>query len=431
MRFDPDLVPADAHKLLNRFIAITGWDVWKKRFSDLDQQCSTSIFLDDFISDSLEIEMALQRAARYRNQRHTWPVLRPDNIDSSTYKMLGFVSITARVHQRLSPQGRARLKGMLRNGLKDDRGLSSVAFEMEVAGYLLRHGFDVKFNDLEGGGFDFLARRDGAELEVECKHVSADVGRKIHRHRMAQFGSYFTRSWSGRLDDGGHFLSVTLPDRLNGEDGAMRAIADKVTLALETKLDDLRPTPCTVQYQPFSLAGTPLEDAARSIDVKSVHRFTEARFAKQNPNLLIVHRPRKAALLVSVESRKPDKVLDGIYRQLKGGANQLSRNRPGVLCALLADITTPQLHNLAGAGSPTGLQIITSNLLNSKKRQHLHTIAYMALGDLTASSHHLGNRVERSIQAKGAAYSFKNRHHPSATDSRLDVFDLWNAPTTA
>ncbi|MEO3435117.1 hypothetical protein [Inquilinus sp. CAU 1745] len=429
MRFQPDLVPADAHKLLNRFIAIVGWNVWKKRFNELDQQRAQNIFLDDFISDSFVIEKALQQAAAYREKHNRWLIKRPDQIDYPMYKLLGFASTTARVYARLSLHGQSRLRGMLRDGLKNDRGLSAIAFEMEVAGHLLRRGFDVQFHDLEHGKFDFIACLDGIEIEVECKRASADVGRQIHRRRMAQLGGHFTRSWSGQLDDGGHFLRVTLPDRLHGEDQIMHAIAETAILALGMKSNFPGPTPCTVQYQSFNLAGTPLEGSVENINIETVHRFTEARFAVPNPQLLIMLQPSRAALLMAVESRKPDQMLKGLYRQLKTGADQLSKNRPGILCVLLADISGPQLIELANAEAPTGLQVTTSELLEAEHRRHLHTIAYMAQSDLVASNHILGSHIQRGMQARGPTYTFKNRHHPAVADPRLDVFDLLRSST--
>ena len=59
--------------------------------------------------------------------------------------------------------------------------------EMATAAHLMRRHCDVEFHDLEtGGGFDFLANRAGATLEVECKMVSGDLGRQIHRKRVLE-----------------------------------------------------------------------------------------------------------------------------------------------------------------------------------------------------------------------------------------------------
>jgi hypothetical protein len=62
--------------------------------------------------------------------------------------------------------------------------LTSLALEMGVAVHLWNGGYDVEFTDLENRAqFDFLARKDGVELEVDCKTASGDVGRPIHRLR--------------------------------------------------------------------------------------------------------------------------------------------------------------------------------------------------------------------------------------------------------
>ena len=49
-----------------------------------------------------------------------------------------------------------------------------------MAVHLMSQGYDVGFHDLEGGaGHDFQASKDGAVIEVECKFISGDIGRKI------------------------------------------------------------------------------------------------------------------------------------------------------------------------------------------------------------------------------------------------------------
>ena len=81
-------------------------------------------------------------------------------------------------HRRLRPAGKKRLAGMLADATNRDFGLGSVAYEMEVAAHLMSRGYDVVFHDLEGGkGFDLLATKDGASMEVECKFMSGDAGR--------------------------------------------------------------------------------------------------------------------------------------------------------------------------------------------------------------------------------------------------------------
>ena len=49
----------------------------------------------------------------------------------------------------------------------------------------MQKGWDVEFADRCGAArFDFLARQDDVEIEVECKTTSGDTGRKIYRQEV-------------------------------------------------------------------------------------------------------------------------------------------------------------------------------------------------------------------------------------------------------
>ena len=93
------------------------------------------------------------------------------------------------VHARLTTQGKRRLAGALQSSLEKEHGLGPLTFEIKVAAHLISRGFQIEFHDLEaGGGYDFLAISGSTKIEVECKHVSADIGRQIHRRALYDLG---------------------------------------------------------------------------------------------------------------------------------------------------------------------------------------------------------------------------------------------------
>src|SRR6516225_4255507 len=73
--------------------------------------------------------------------------------------LYSFVALTARVFPRLPEPAQNLLKSRISGALKDNVGLSPLAFEMRTVAHLMARGFDVEFHDLcEGGGYDFLAK---------------------------------------------------------------------------------------------------------------------------------------------------------------------------------------------------------------------------------------------------------------------------------
>ena len=83
--------------------------------------------------------------------------------------------------KRLSDRGRSRLAGMIQDGLHaNEHGLNSLLLELAVAAQLETSGWNVIHHDMEQGDpppFDILARKNGREIEVECKFIGGDVGR--------------------------------------------------------------------------------------------------------------------------------------------------------------------------------------------------------------------------------------------------------------
>ena len=75
----------------------------------------------------------------------------------------------------LSDKGKTILLGRIKKGL--DEGLWPLRHELGVAANLSKRGWDIRFHDFEeGGGFDFLATKDGMTYEVEAKAISAFTG---------------------------------------------------------------------------------------------------------------------------------------------------------------------------------------------------------------------------------------------------------------
>jgi hypothetical protein len=106
--------------------------------------------------------------------------------------LYSFAALTARVFAGLPEHGQKVLRRRFAGALKDNAGLSPLAFEMRTVAHLMARGFHVEFHDLcEGGGYDFFATDGEIAFEVECKSVSGDLGHRVHlqrRYQLIRFG---------------------------------------------------------------------------------------------------------------------------------------------------------------------------------------------------------------------------------------------------
>ena len=340
------------------------------------------------------------------------------------YRLYAFSASIVRIYDKLSPVGRTRLRGMLVDGLKPDNNLLSLQHEITTAVHLVSLGFDIEFNDLENGsGVDFIGRRDDLELEVECKMFTGDLGRQIHKRKVLVLHHHL----SGPIDriyqsaQTGILIRVTIPDRLTCKPDQLEGITQTVSRGVVSGTAVTRTSACEVEVLDFPIATSPF-DVGSPLEVSrgAVERLIEARVGRTNQNLMIFFSPRRRAVVVLIESAKPDEVLKGIFRQLRESSKgQFTKTRPGHLAVQFQDLTAEQMEGLArdGAsadGKPIGLQAMTTALLQSVNRSHIHSVAYRSHGTILPPQ-----GQPHALMERGIGSFTRNPSNPHYDDPRL------------
>jgi hypothetical protein len=229
--------------------------VWNNRVQGLKLLAKCNPLWSQFVLERHSLEIAFCEARQYikNTGRYAWPLRTAEE-----YRLYSFVAMVAQVYEKLGKRGKSRLSGAVRNGLEREFGLGPVAFEMKTATHLMSHGFDVDFHDLENGsGYDFLATYGGSKLEVECKYISADIGRKIHRRKLYALGEILSPIMSHAVDDkqGGIHLRVDIPDRLNGSKEQQQALASQIQIALSNELASENEA-CGISIEQFGISSS-------------------------------------------------------------------------------------------------------------------------------------------------------------------------------
>jgi hypothetical protein len=429
VQFPVEIHEATVPLLVERLVSITGVEPWTKRFEWLAREVQENSHMGEWLRErcGLEWELGasiesgdLSDTGRFRIQGR-----------ASRYELAAFAAGVSYIHEGLSPKGRNRLRGSLVDGLKVDKGLLSVQHEVATAVHLVRSGFDVQFHDLEtGGGYDFLAVKGAAEIEVECKMFSADVGRKMHRRLSAKLFKVLEPALGQTFQSaaGGLLVRITLPDRLTPAPSQHNGIRRAVELGLLAG----RPFEneyCVVAVQDFAIEGSPfaVSDIGQ-IQSAAAKEFVGRLAGHTNPTLMILVSPGRSAVVALLESRQPDAVLKGIRRQLRDAAvDQFSGTRPGCLAAQLHDLDDGQLRELATSDSSSrarahGLQIMTSDLLQAPSRAHILSVVYRARAPVVSEG--------GAISSPSTTYVMRNAGHPFANDPAYAAFGPTAAPAT-
>jgi hypothetical protein len=421
MRFETDVRDTDFLALLARCVRITGQAAWDKKFEWIRRQRIDNPFLHEWLHERHGIEITLWQLLIQQQETGQFPL---DITDQQQYRLCGFVAAVANAYPRLSPLGQNRLRGMILSGLQDDNGLMSLQHEMTTAVHLMSRGFDVEFNDMDNGsGVDYIARKEGIEIEVECKMFTGDIGRQIHKRRVLSLHKVLAPIVEQvyKAARRGIFIRVTVPGRLTPSNAQLQGIASTVSRGVLAGTATTRTDYCDVSIHDFDIASSPFS-ASRMDDIsrKDVAAFIHRNFGNDNPNLVIFVSPGRSATVAMIESSVADKVLKGIERQLRDSTKgQFTGTRPGILAVQLYDLTPQQLFNLGRADgsthqSATGLQLMTTHLLNSQNRNSIHTVVY--------TSHGVVKSEGGIVSASGPAYFVRNPNNPLYDDQRYWIF---------
>jgi len=178
MRISLPTVTSELIPYLPRFLKLVGGDAWQKRRRQLVHDMRRSDTQIKIVSDYhwLEIFLSEQADAVASRGRLDEPTMPED------FAVLQFAAMVVEVFDRLSPRGQNSLQGRLRSALAAETGFAALYLEFDMARRLFDEGNEVEFSDLEGTAqYDLLFSNERISGEVECKSLSADAGRKIHR----------------------------------------------------------------------------------------------------------------------------------------------------------------------------------------------------------------------------------------------------------
>jgi hypothetical protein len=412
----------DESELPDRFqqvFKIAPKEAWRHRAQYLVARERKNPFLKDYFDERYSIERSLARALEYHQHWGRFPPVRGAQA-GRYFELYSFVHILSGVYDRLSPKGQSRVRGYLKGGLKSDAGLAPFAHELAVAAHLWTAGFDLEFMDTEGRArFDILARKGGLDLEVDCKTASGDVGRQIHRRRALELFNRIHPALDWHLEKGGgRTVDIVLPGALHGVDTYMNAVTNAVSDAIAQdkwlSISDVAEVSLgafELHDEPALIAGPP---ARQDLEI-----VAERRLGRANAHVVCVGRPGHGAVVAVVSSRRRDRVVKGIYRELKESAQgQFGGANPALLAIRLLDLTMPQLRELASQG-PGNFGAISNRLFARDRRAHLFGVAFVSPADVLTES--MG-AAGIEFSDRGLALLFRRQGHPLAQDPRLVLF---------
>jgi hypothetical protein len=364
------------------FISLVGDDRWHRRIEHLDKERRKSFFLWRIVADYHWLEMAISHQAAILQQKGHLLVA---SMDNKALAALDFAASLVQAHAGLSAGGKRVLEGRLRDCLKAEAGFAPISLEMDFAARLMAADYNVRFADMEGSGQFDLEITNGSFLgEVECKSISADAGRRIHRKDFYRFMDAIASGIPSHAESEGAFvIVVTLRDRLLSDEKSQRELRGAVTIVLS------KSGPPTVIDRNFRVERRQYPECLNGVPCDNRRRLYGACVSAFGAGCHVAGglNRRGGGCLVVMRSEAEDDTSRPLLDAMRKAASQFSRTRPSFIAVQFqeiepADLILPHFRRRIG--------ILTHALFDHYGAQHVNAAYFCGFGAVVARDGRFG-----------------------------------------
>jgi hypothetical protein len=375
MRFDPATDIAALAAYLPNFLILAGGERFRKRSVQLARDIQRSVAQAKIVADYHWLEISLTSQMIAVEQRGH---LLDRELSPADLAAMYFAGMTVEVYGRLTQAGRTALVGRIRDALQAGTGFAALYFEMDMALRLMGEGFDVGFPDLERRArYDLEFSKGAVEGEVECKSLSADAGRKIHRKHFYRFMEVISPALVARADAGGDdVLLISLEDRLPS------LVAQQKLLRAATERLCSNPSLNEVAGEFFSITRVSYQEKLGMASQESERAFYNACCGVFGKDIHVSGAvTEKGICLIVMRSKQEDDHSKPWLQATEEAAKQFSGKRPGFIGVQLNDI---QSADLALQPVRQRAEILSGALFFRSDTKHVAATFFAAYGGLVA-----------------------------------------------
>jgi hypothetical protein len=422
-----ELSTARIPDVYQQFAAVIGDCHWRSRFGQLKQEIRGNRFLAQHLESENALAYQFDHLRELTGKFGRVPPWEANN--HAVYPAASFaaqvLSIMEASPRQFSEQLRRRIHGAFKNP-DDMRGLR---LELSAATHFARRTRKLAWPEMTGEGtFDLLVQDVGPRgLEIECKAISEDKGRKIHKREVLDFYRLLWPHIQSTIKGLSTGLSavLTVPGRLPSQHADRVALARQYGAAIFTGGGVALPDGSSVRIAEF--------DVARLGDIPSSTRPSEVRAAidevteTNNRQVMVIGTHAGGALALTVQSGSDDTFMKAVFDTLSDSAKrQLSGVRGGMFLVGFHGIDGEQLLSVAGqdqdaAQSPTALRMAVSRFLASAGRDQVVGVGFLSESALAPVQDGL-------VESGGTAYYFPKRESPLWSEDFSGLFQWMPTP---
>lgn len=290
--------------------------------------------------------------------------------DPKIFQSLAFATQILEVLERSSPKQARSFVKRVRGAFSKSGELHGLLLELQAATHFVRRGRNVAWHRKKSeGSFDLLIEDLGPSgLEVECKSISDNKGRRINRRAALDFWGELWKDIADVVQDlrTGLAVVLTVPNRLPEDSKERAALAKEVVTRIVAGSGATLSGGADVCITPFDPDKI---EAARDMGQKELRKAIDASTGTTNREAAMYGTPEGGMLAFVVQSALDDKVLNEVFTTLAdSAAKQFTRKRGALFWVALQSIDANQLLSLHEQDSdpseqPTALKLGVSNFL--------------------------------------------------------------------
>ncbi len=404
-----------------RFQGLVGDHHWRKRVGQIRAEVRGNPLLRDHLFDENAIAFGLAFCSDFTRRYGQIPVHAPDC--RPIYPCMAFAGQVLSIIDASSPDRARQLVRRIHGALKNPDDMRALQLELTAATHFTKRGHSVAWPEMNGTGtMDLVIGGLGPSgLEVECKSISEDKGRKIHKREAIGFCHLL----APKLNSVGNSLRIGLAVVLTVDGRLPTAFKDRKQLALAVSTNLLSGRSVTelpganLRVSEFDLR---LLGAIRSEGVPIItHAAVDQITLTNNREAMIVGRKSGGAVVFVVQSSRDDALLPYVFETLARSANkQLSKSRAGLFLVGLHGIEADSLVAVAEQDSdpnqpPTALRRHVSDFLSGQGRDHVVGVGFISKNRLQPDN-------AGHVASGGSAYVFPKKESPFWHDDFAGLF---------
>lgn len=365
-----EMTTAQVPTLYRRLATAIGPEHWQGAVARQEAAIRSNYFLGDYLRTEYAIAYQLEKL-RVLVAAHGDVPPQACN-DQSIFPALGFAAqVLGVLNQCTNKQARTFIR-RVRTAFCSAENMHGLRLELQAATHFTRRGKHVSWHRANNSGtFDLLVDELGTSgLEVECKSISDDKGRRIHRLDALNFWGEVWKDISTVAQHlhTGMAVVLTVPYRLPADHDLRAALAreivSQVVAGTGAKLSD----GSELRVQNFD--PDQIKVAVKG-DRQAMRSAIDVATGTTNREAALYGTPGGGLLAFVMQSAVEDDVLDQVFATLNDSASRQFTGRRGALFwVALQGLDAKQLMSIHEQDSdpdqrPTGLGLGVSNFLTN------------------------------------------------------------------